>query len=112
MADVYGQNYWPFLWAIFSLFLWLVPHISMEIGEYHRALNKSALWSTEECQTTGKRAIRHATYMANLIAIVLIVAAACGVAVGINVHYSLHCLCCRADLFVVRRSLSRSLSIC
>eukprot|EP00978_Attheya_sp_CCMP212_P020123 scaffold57229_cov55-Attheya_sp.AAC.1 len=54
----------------------------MTIGEYHRALDKSSLWSAQEHQTMGKRAIRIATYKANAFCLVLIIGAACGVALN------------------------------
>jgi hypothetical protein len=71
-----------FSWAITSLFAFLVPHISMTIGEYHRALGKSPQWSAQEHQTTGKRAIRIATYKANAFCLLLIIGTACGVALN------------------------------
>eukprot|EP00567_Pseudictyota_dubia_P009250 CAMPEP_0197436776 /NCGR_PEP_ID=MMETSP1175-20131217/4177_1 /TAXON_ID=1003142 /ORGANISM="Triceratium dubium, Strain CCMP147" /LENGTH=740 /DNA_ID=CAMNT_0042966157 /DNA_START=385 /DNA_END=2607 /DNA_ORIENTATION=- len=71
-----------FTWAIMSLFAWLVPRISMEIGEYHRAMRKSPLWASKEAQDLGRDTIRMTAHIANLVGVVIIVGTACAVALN------------------------------
>mmetsp|Transcript_37769 Transcript_37769/g.82935 ORF Transcript_37769/g.82935 Transcript_37769/m.82935 type:complete len:459 (+) Transcript_37769:262-1638(+) len=43
------QESWPnYSTGIMSLFAYLVPHVSIEIGKYRRAVSKSAHWSATE----------------------------------------------------------------
>lgn len=60
-----------FSWAIFTLFAWLVPHVSIEIGEFYRALRKSPDWTGDRL-AEGFKSIRTASIQAISRAMILI----------------------------------------
>ena len=62
-----------FSWGVFSLFTYLVPHISIEIGKFFRSLTKSSYWSEDPARLQiGKKIVVNATLMSILGSLVVI----------------------------------------
>uniref|UniRef100_A0A7S4JWK0 Uncharacterized protein n=1 Tax=Odontella aurita TaxID=265563 RepID=A0A7S4JWK0_9STRA len=65
-----------FSWAMFSLFAWLVPHVSIEVGQYRRSLS---FWLGVNFRE-GKRVVSKHALIAIVSALLVIIGTAIGVA--------------------------------
>jgi len=67
--------------AILALFLWLVPHIFIQIAEYRVAIIKSSKWEGEKL-TDGLRAIMNHSLFATAVGLIIVSGTAAGVALS------------------------------
>ena len=67
--------------AILALFLWLVPHLFIQIAEYRIAIKKSSKWEGVKL-TDGLRAITNHSLFATAVGLILVSGTAAGVALS------------------------------
>lgn len=71
-----------FNWAIFAIFAWLVPHVSIAIGYYRDAVIRSEEWKQKGLEQEALLAVRNWAFWAILLALFLI--SMLGVAIGLT----------------------------